>query len=174
MDRAKKKIVIIITTVVIILLIASFTGYRLRLYLISRQDVPKKEAILEEIVEETEEEEIPQDIINLINKADEYYYNGEYDKAVKTYRDAIIKIDNSTLSTETKESLKNEFSQRYEHAKKIVDIAKMHHANAMVLQYEKRFEEAIEELEEALKIYPKYQTAIDALNTLKSLMDLNG
>ncbi len=42
----------------------------------------------------------------------------------------------------------------------------------MTLSYEKRFEEAKAELEAALEIYPKYQTAADALDSLEALMGL--
>ncbi len=39
-------------------------------------------------------------------------------------------------------------------------------------KYEKRFEEAKAELEAALEIYSKYQTAADALDSLEALMGL--
>jgi tRNA (Thr-GGU) A37 N-methylase len=48
----------------------------------------------------------------------------------------------------------------------------MHYGNAMQLEYEKRIQEAVKELEEALKVYPKYQDAIDKLDSIKSLYKL--
>jgi hypothetical protein len=49
----------------------------------------------------------------------------------------------------------------------------MHYRNTMQLEYEKRFEEAIVEIEFTLDIYSKYQLVIDALETLKAIEDLN-
>ena len=48
----------------------------------------------------------------------------------------------------------------------------MHYANAMQLEYEQRFEEAKNELEAALSLYPKYAEAIEAYDNLKAIMGL--
>jgi len=61
----------------------------------------------------------------------------------------------------------------FEKAKSITDTARIHFGNAMQLEYEKRLEEAIEQLEAALAIYPKYQDAIDALESLKTIYNLS-
>ena len=60
----------------------------------------------------------------------------------------------------------------FDKAKTITDTARIHYGNAMQLEYEKRIDEAIEQLEEALKIYPRYQDAIDALASIKTLYNL--
>lgn len=127
----------------------------------------------EEITEEEAEEEVPQDIQDLIDGADSYYGDGEYAEASKAYRDAVLAVEGSDLSEEKKDELLGYLNSRYEETKEIVDTARMHHGNAMQLQYEKRFEEAKQELEMALEIYPKYQPAIDALETLQAMEDLN-
>ena len=95
-----------------------------------------------------------------------------YAEAAKEYRDAVRVINDSDISQDLKEELLAMISQNHRDAENITETARMHHSNAMTLQYEKRFEEAKAELEAALKIYPKYQTAIDALDSLEALMGL--
>ena len=129
----------------------------------------------EEVTEEQPEpeEEIPQNILDRIASADAYYNDGQYSLAVKEYRNAIIAIDESSLPKAKKQELKGEIDANNQSTIIIVDTAKIHHGNAMQFEYEKRFEEAKEELEAALAIYPEYQTAIDALSSLEALMGLN-
>lgn len=123
--------------------------------------------------EEAEEtEEIPAEITEEIKTADDYFNEGMYAEAAKEYRDAVRVINDSDISQDLKEELLAMISQNHRDAENITETARMHHSNAMTLQYEKRFEEAKAELEAALKIYPKYQTAIDALDSLEALMGL--
>jgi tetratricopeptide (TPR) repeat protein len=121
---------------------------------------------------ETTAETIPQEIIDLITKADGYYASGEYSLASKTYRNAESAIKSSDLTEETQQLQLSLFTTKYKKAKEITDTARMHFGNAMTLEYEQRFEEAKKELEAALAIYPKYKDAIDAYDTLKAMMGL--
>ena len=93
--------------------------------------------------------------------------------ASTTYKDAIEAVEDLDVLKNTKQQLLNDLNFKYQEAKEIVNVANMHYRNAMQLEYEKRFEEAIEEIELALDLYPKYQPAIDALETLKAIEDLN-
>jgi len=121
---------------------------------------------------ETTAEAIPQEISDLITKADGYYASGEYALASKTYRNAELAIKGSDLTEETQQLQLSLFTTKYKKAKEITDTARMHFGNAMTLEYEQRFEEAKKELEAALSIYPKYKDAIDAYDTLKAMMGL--
>jgi len=121
---------------------------------------------------ETTAEAIPQEISDLITKADGYYASGEYALASKTYRNAEIAIKGSDLTEETQRLQLSLFTTKSKKAKEITDTARMHFGNAMTLEYEQRFEEAKKELEAALAIYPKYKDAIDAYDTLKAMMGL--
>ena len=120
-----------------------------------------------------EVEEIPAEILDLISSANDYYSSGEYSLAVKEYRNAEIAIDDSDLSEDSKQELIGSFSTNYNNANNITSTARAHYGNAKKLQYEKRYEEAKQELEAALAIYPKYQEALDELATLESLMGLS-
>ena len=120
-----------------------------------------------------EEEEIPEDIQSIIDTADSLYIDGEYALAEKEYRKAQIAIEDSDLTQDTKDVLLADVNNKYSECKDIVETARMHYANSMQLQYEKRFEEAKLELEAALEIYPKYTEAIDAYETLKAIMGLS-
>ena len=122
---------------------------------------------------EEADEEIPKEITDLISSADDYFSSGEYSLAVKEYRNAEIAINDSDLPEDRKVELVSSFSTNYDNASDITSIARAHYGNAKKLQYEKRYEEAKQELEDALVIYPKYQEALDALATLKSLMGLS-
>ena len=122
---------------------------------------------------EEEAEEIPAEITDLISSADNYFSSGEYSLAVKEYRNAEIAINDSDLPEDSQQELISSFSTNYDNASDITSIARAHYGNAKKLQYEKRYEEAKQELEAALAIYPKYQEALDALATLKSLMGLS-
>lgn len=121
---------------------------------------------------ETTAEVIPQEISDLITKADGYYASGEYALASSTYRKAELAIKGSDLTEETQQLQLSLFTTKYKKAKEITDTARMHYGNAKTLEYEQRFEEAKKELEAALAIYPKYKDAIDAYDTLKAMMGL--
>ena len=121
---------------------------------------------------ETTAEAIPEEISDLITKADGYYASGEYALASKTYRNAESAIKGSDLTEETQKLQLSLFTTKYKKAKEITDTARMHFGNAMTLEYEQRFEEAKKELEAALAIYPKYKDAIDDYDTLKAMMGL--
>lgn len=125
------------------------------------------------IQDTTTSEQIPQNIKKLIEEADKYYTNGEYSEAVSAYRKIkpVVEAD-SDISESLKEYILESYSKNFEDSKNITEIARMHYGNAMQLEYEKRIDEAIKELEEALKIYPKYQDAIDKLASIKSLHKL--
>jgi hypothetical protein len=127
----------------------------------------------EDIQEEAEEEiEIPEEITAKLQEADGLFAGGFYAEASKEYRNAQIAIENSELPGEAKLELLNLITQNYETSNNIVDTARMHHSNAMNLIYEKRYEEAEAELNAALEVYPKYQTAIDALESLEDIKGL--
>ncbi len=140
------------------------------------EEAPAEEAeVIEEAAEEeeVEEEEVPAEITGLIVGADDYYDDGDFSMARKSYRDAFIAIDESDLSGDKKDELKGSFDADYQDAASIIETAMMHFGNAMMLEYEKRFEEAKVELEASLAVYPKYQESIDALASLEALMGLN-
>ncbi|MBN2073530.1 MAG: hypothetical protein JW770_06270 [Actinobacteria bacterium] len=121
---------------------------------------------------EGESMEIPAEITEAINAAEDYFAQGLYAEAVHEYRGAIRIIENSDLPDNIKEELLGSIEANHAEAVNIVDTAKIHFSAAMNLEYEKRFEEAKVELEAALAIYPYYQTAIEALASLEALMGL--
>ena len=121
---------------------------------------------------ETTAEAIPREISDLITKADGYYASGEYALASKTYKKAELAIKGSDLTEEIQQLQLSLFTTKSKKAKEITDMARMRFGNAMMLEYEQRFEEAKKELESALAIYPKYKDAIDAYDTLKAMMGL--
>ena len=124
----------------------------------------------EEVIEETEE--TPVEVSEEIEGADNYFDDGMYAEAAQAYRNASRMIDDADISQELKDGLLAGISQNKQDAENITETARIHHSSSMTLQYEKRFEEAKAELEAALEIYPKYQIAIDALNSLEALMGL--
>jgi len=126
----------------------------------------------EDAEEVVETEEIPAEITEEIETADNYFAGGMYAEAAKEYRDAARMIGEADILEGLKEELLAQISQNHQDAENITETARMHHSNAMTLQYEKRFEEAKAELEAALEVYPKYQTAVDALDSLEALMGL--
>ena len=117
-------------------------------------------------------EKIPTKITILIKTADNYYKSGEYGLARNDYRKAEITINDSDLSEHTKQELKDSFYLKYKKAKEIVETAVVHYGNAMMLEYEQRYDEAKKELEAALAIYPKYGEALEAYENLKAIMGL--
>lgn len=117
-------------------------------------------------------EVIPAKITNLIKTADKYYKSGEYGLARNDYRKVEIAIDDSDLSKQTKQKLKASFYFRYKKVKEIIETAGIHYGNAMMLEYEQRYDEAKKELEAALAIYPKYDEALEAYENLKAIMGM--
>jgi tetratricopeptide (TPR) repeat protein len=143
----------------------------------SAEEEPTEEQLKEETSDEieptTEEvEQAPTDLIEEIETAGSYFNEGLYAEAAQAYRNALRNIDDAEISEELKNELLSGINQNKLDAENITETARMHHSNAMNLQYEKRFEEAKTELEAALVLYPKYQTAIDALDSLEALMGL--
>lgn len=122
---------------------------------------------------ETTEEQVPDKIKSLMDEADNYYNSGEYAMAKTTYRKAEIAINGSELSEETRENLVASFYDKYIESKEITETARMHYGNAMQLKYVTRYEEALQELEKALEIYPKYTEAQEAYDELKVSMNLS-
>lgn len=122
--------------------------------------------------EEPEEEVIPEEIANKIEEANSYYENSEFGMAVSAFRRIQIAIEDSELSDTLKSEILLDVNAKYEDSEEIVTIARMHYANAKQLEYEKRFEEAKNELTAALEIYPKYQDAIDELAAIETLEEL--
>jgi tetratricopeptide (TPR) repeat protein len=121
-----------------------------------------------------EEETIPARIEEAITEADIFFENGEYSEAQSKYRSAETAIKNEgSISSLKKEELLSYVVSQKEKAQGITQTARIHYGNAMMLQYEKRFEEALAELESAIDVYPKYQDAIDALDSIQSLMGLS-
>ena len=55
-------------------------------------------------------------------------------------------------------------------AKEIIETAEVYYGNAMMLEYEQRYDEAKRELEASLAIYPKYNEALEAYENLKTIM----
>jgi tetratricopeptide (TPR) repeat protein len=124
-------------------------------------------------VSETTTEEIPENIKSIIDQADSYYNSGDYGMAKTFYRKAELAIGDSTLKEETAQSLIDSFSEKYAKSKDIIETARIHYGNAMQLQYETNYEEALKEFEAALDIYPKYAEAQEAYDNLKALMGLS-
>jgi TolA-binding protein len=122
--------------------------------------------------EAAQETDIPEEITLKIEDAGNLFEDGSYAEAAKEYRNAQIAIEGSSLPVETKEELLGSIDEKYNTAQNITDTARVHHSNAMNLIYEKRYEEAEAELRAALDIYPKYQTAIDALESLEDIKGL--
>lgn len=119
-----------------------------------------------------EEVEVPENIVSEITSAEDYFMDGMYAEAIDCYRDARILIEESELPSDIIDEILEDINKNYRKALEIVEAARMHHSNAMNLRYEKRFEEAKKELEKSLEIYPGYREALDALDSLESLMDL--
>lgn len=117
------------------------------------------------------QEAVLQGIYNIISIAQNYYNIGEYMLAVDSFKKAQFAIKDSKLSAARINELINGFVANYNKAKDIVDTAKMHFGNAMMLEYKKNFDEAKKELQAALIIYPKYKDASDSLVTFKTLID---
>ena len=125
------------------------------------------------VEETTTSEQISSDIKDMIAKADAYFTGGQFAEAVSAYRSIKTAVEKNTSSSDSlKQEIIASYTNNFEDSKTITDTARMHYGNAMQLEYEKRINEAIKELEAALSIYPKYQDAIDKLASIKSLYKL--
>ena len=124
------------------------------------------------VQETTTSEQIPSEIDDMIAAADAYFNNGQYAEAVSAYRSIKPAVEKASISDSLKKEIMAGYAENFEESKAITETARMHFGNAMQLEYEKRIDEAITQLEEALKIYPKYQDARDKLDSIKSLYNL--
>jgi len=118
------------------------------------------------------EASVPQEITAKIGEADSLFQQGLYAEAAKEYRNVQIAIEDSDLPPGIREEVLEGIDENYNAARDITDTARMHHSNAMNLIYEKRYQEAEAELRAALEIYPKYQPAVDALDSLEDTKGL--
>jgi tetratricopeptide (TPR) repeat protein len=134
-----------------------------------------REVVQEATTTTVPKEEVPKDIEKSIEEADAFFQSGQYADAQQKYRKTEMAIKaSSDLSSSKKEELLVYVVKQKDAAAEITATARIHFGNAMMLQYEKRFEDALEELGLALKAYPKYQDAIDALDSLEAMMGLSG
>jgi len=177
----KMKLLIFILIIIIILslilyLVSCKTGKDLReetsesLDATNAGDNSTDSADSENPVDDTEV--VPAEITSFIKTADEYYESGEYKLANDNYRKAETAINNLDLSEHAKKELKDSFYLKYMEAREIVETAGIHYANAMMLEYEQRYDEAKIELEAALTIYPKYSEALETYESLKIIMGI--
>jgi len=113
-----------------------------------------------------EEEEIPEEISSAMDEAGELFSKGMYSEAASLYRDIKVLVEESGMG------LIIDIEEKYNRAREIIEAAQIHHSSAMNLMYEKRFDEAKEELQAALDIYPGYQEALDAMASLEALEGL--
>lgn len=175
------KLLIFMLTIIIILSLIPFsvsckTGKDLReetsesLNAANAGDNSTDSADSENLIGDTEV--VPSEITSIIKTADEYYESGEYGLANDNYRKAETAINNSNLSEHARQELKDTFYLKYMEAREIVEIAGIHYANAMMLEYEQRYDEAKIELEAALTIYPKYGEALETYENLKIIMGI--
>jgi len=175
------KLLIFMLTIIIILSLIPFsfgckTGKDLReetsesLDATNAGDNSTDSADSENPVDDTEV--VPAEITSFIKTADEYYESGEYKLANDNYRKAETAINNLDLSEHAKKELKDSFYLKYMEAREIVETAGIHYANAMMLEYEQRYDEAKIELEAALTIYPKYSEALETYESLKIIMGI--
>jgi len=175
------KLLIFMLTIIIILSLIPFsfgckTGKDLReetsesLNVTNAGDNSTDSADSENLIDDTEV--VTSGITSIIKTADEYYESGEYGLANDNYRKAETAINNSNLSEHARQELKDTFYLKYMEAREIVEIAGIHYANAMMLEYEQRYDEAKIELEAALAIYPKYGEALEAYENLEIIMGI--
>ena len=117
-------------------------------------------------------QKLPENLQKYIDVADKLFADGEFAQAVSAYRTAKATLQAASINLDVINEAIEKLEVNFDKAKSITDAARIHFGNAMQLEYEKRIDEAIEQLEEALKIYPKYQDAIDALESIKTLYNL--
>jgi len=111
--------------------------------------------------EEKTEEETPQ-WKEILDEAIKLYEEGDFGEAKKLLKE-VLKIDpDNKVSKEMIEKANDFIMQAIEHFN-----------NATRLFYEKKMDEAIDELKKAIDIYPKYKEALDILEELGLLDELN-
>ena len=87
---------------------------------------------------------------------------GDYGEAKKLFRKVLEMDPDNKIVKELLEKANDFIIQAIEHFN-----------NATKLFYEKKMDEAIEELKKAIDIYPKYKEALDILEELGLLEELN-
>ena len=168
-----KRSVFILSITLAILLITASVLFLLRCSKSPSSSSSSSSSTSTTVEETTTSEQVPSDIKEMITKADTYFDEGQFAEAVSAYRSIKPAVEkNTSISDSLKQIIIKSYSINFEDSKIITEAARMHFGNSMQLEYEKRIDEAIKELEEALKIYPKYQDAIDKLDSIKSLYKL--
>jgi tetratricopeptide (TPR) repeat protein len=122
--------------------------------------------------QQEEEIEMPEEITSAMDEALGLFNRGMYSEAAVLYRDIMLLVEDCGLAQDSRVELLGSIEEKYNQAREIIEAARIHHSNAMNLMYEKRFEEAKEELQAALSIYPGYQEALDAMASLEALEGL--
>jgi len=96
-----------------------------------------------------------------LDEAIKLYEEGDFGEAKKLLKE-VLKLDPENKAKELIEKDNDFIKQAIEHFNK-----------ATKLFYEKKMDEAIEELKKAIDIYPKYKEALDILEELGLLEELN-
>lgn len=112
-------------------------------------------------IEENTEEDTPR-WKEILDEAIKLYEEGDFGEAKKLLKE-VLKLDpENETAKELIEKVNNFIMQATEHFN-----------NATKLFYEKKMDEAIDELKRAIDIYPKYKEALDILEELGLLEELN-
>jgi len=111
--------------------------------------------------EEKTEEETPQ-WKEILDEAIKLYEEGDFGEAKKLLKEVLKMDPDNKVSKEMIEKANDFIMQAIEHFN-----------NATRLFYEKKMDEAIDELKKAIDIYPKYKEALDILEELGLLDELN-
>jgi len=133
-------------------------------FLFSTSCAKKEQAnILKEATETDEktEEETPQ-WKEILDEATKLYEEGDFGEAKKLLKEVLKMDPDNKVSKEMIEKANDFIMQAIEHFN-----------NATKLFYEKKMDEAIDELKKAIDIYPKYKEALDILEELGLLDELN-
>jgi len=111
--------------------------------------------------EEKTEEETPQ-WKEILDEAIKLYEEGDFGEAKKLLKEVLKMDPDNKVSKEMIEKANDFIMQAIEHFN-----------NATKLFYEKKMDKAIDELKKAIDIYPKYKEALDILEELGLLEELN-
>ena len=112
-------------------------------------------------IDEETEEETPQ-WKEILDNAIKLYEEGDFGEAKKLLKE-VLKLDpENETAKELIEKINDFIKQAIEHFNK-----------ATKLFYEKKMDEAIEELKKAIDVYPKYKEALDILEELGLIEELN-
>ena len=112
-------------------------------------------------IDEETEEETPQWKESL-DEATKLYKEGDFGEVKKLLKEVLKMDPDNKVSKEMIEKANDFIMQAIEHFN-----------NATKLFYEKKMDEAIDELKKAIDIYPKYKEALDILEELGLLDELN-